>query len=598
MSDDFLDVTTLPAGGRSLGPRVAELAQTERYRVGQVLGRGGMGEVRACDDVRLGRTIAIKSATGSGEGQLARFVREAQVQGQLEHPSIVPVHELGVGENGVPFFTMKRVHGETLADILEALKRGDADARERYPQRKLLQAFLRVCQAVDFAHSNGWLHRDLKPGNVMVGDYGEVYVLDWGIARRLDLMSSRPASLDPSITQPGDLLGTPGYMAPEQAEGQPTDVRSDVYALGATLFEVLSGGERLARGATTTELLLSTRDGVDARVRTRVPGVQVAPELESICVIATQHDRNRRFPSVRAMIDALDRVLAGEQDTALRAALSKSHTARALEVVRAASAPGSDEHALRTEALRELGQSLALDPANAEALKAMLALLSEPPRTIPPEARARLRHSTLEATRKLARGGALGFSLTVLPLLPALAAVRDGRMLALCFVAFLAASLPAFGIWLLPAPPRFLAPLNIVMSNVAVATLSLVTGPLLAVPAVAVSNIAGFAVGLNRRLRLLTFILGIAAVVLPVVGSMTGVLPPSFRFTSEGLLMLPIGFYFEEVPTLLVLLGYTIAAMSVPTFSVGVMRDQHRALERRRELQAWQLEQMLPRPTP
>ena len=147
------------------------------YVLGETIGRGGMGAVIAAQDLRIGREVAVKrmaTMTPDGE-QVARFLREARIQARLEHPAIVPVHELSVDELGRPFFTMKRIAGQTLGERLA----------DRVPQNRLLRVFVDVCRAIEFAHARGVVHRDLKPSNIMLGDYGETYVIDWGIARVL-----------------------------------------------------------------------------------------------------------------------------------------------------------------------------------------------------------------------------------------------------------------------------------------------------------------------------------------------------------------------------------------------------------------------------
>ncbi len=157
-----------------------------RYEPRELLGRGGMGSVHRCYDPALGRAVAMKRITPQlveNTEVVERFLLEARVQGRLEHPSIIPVHELGVDDRGHPYFTMKTIQGTTLRAVLKALARGDSDTARDYSRRRLLTAFLAVCQAIAYAHSLGVLHRDLKTANIMLGEFGEVYVLDSGIAR-------------------------------------------------------------------------------------------------------------------------------------------------------------------------------------------------------------------------------------------------------------------------------------------------------------------------------------------------------------------------------------------------------------------------------
>ena len=252
-----------------------------------------MGQVFGCTDLKLKREMAMKQATSRTPMDLERFVREARVQGQLQHPSIVPVHELGLGPDGLPYFTMKRVRGDTLSDVIAALGRGDLAAKEKHSRRRLLTAFQAVCQAVEFAHTHGVLHRDLKPANVMLGDFGEVYVLDWGLAKptaQEELTHETPLLLSGEVvgatpTVAGSLLGTPGYMAPELVVGRPASVQSDVFALGSLLFELLTL-QRMVPGNTVIEILTATRDGFDARARTRAPDAEIPPELEVVVLKA------------------------------------------------------------------------------------------------------------------------------------------------------------------------------------------------------------------------------------------------------------------------------------------------------------------------
>jgi serine/threonine protein kinase len=203
-----------------------------RYELGEAIGRGGMGVVFAARDRELDRTVALKVLSAAGPGTAARMTREARILARLEHPGMVPVHDVGTLPDGRIYYAMKYVRGERLDTCRQRL----GGVTER------LRLFLRICEPVAFAHSHGVVHRDLKPQNVMIGAFGEVLVLDWGIAKVLvepDFPGARPptGNAHPDDTSPGTVLGTPGYMAPEQASGAVGAItgRTDVFALGAIL---------------------------------------------------------------------------------------------------------------------------------------------------------------------------------------------------------------------------------------------------------------------------------------------------------------------------------------------------------------------------
>jgi serine/threonine protein kinase len=214
-----------------------------RYRIGEPVGQGGMGIVYRARDLALERDVALKVLRPelSGPEAAARLEREARILARLEHPGIVPVHDAGTLADGRIFYVMKLVLGERLQELAE-----------RAPLSEVLRVFLRVCETVGFAHARGVVHRDLKPSNIMVGGFGEVLVLDWGIARVLGVPAEATAAdsagaaeaASGTDTAPGTVLGTPGFMAPEQAEGRldQVDARTDVFALGAILRALLAGG--------------------------------------------------------------------------------------------------------------------------------------------------------------------------------------------------------------------------------------------------------------------------------------------------------------------------------------------------------------------
>ena len=320
----------------------------ERYEVRGEIASGGMGTVLEVWDRDVGRTLAMKVLSFRADPgpadpialprRRSRLINEAQILGQLEHPGIVPMHEIGADAGGSPYFTMQRVQGRDLGEILREAGKGEAIGTRRAWSR----SWARVCEAVAHAHERGVVHRDLKPSNVMVGSFGEVYVMDWGLAKargrpvpdvripqgdapcRTDPLPDRaslgtPASVHthrPEAaedatssdlqTLEGEVVGTPGYMSPEQAEGflERIDERSDVYSVGAILYHLLAGhppydsDSRPAR-----ETLAAVRAGELEDVERAAPGEP--PELVSICSKAMARDPARRYASMAALASDL-----------------------------------------------------------------------------------------------------------------------------------------------------------------------------------------------------------------------------------------------------------------------------------------------------
>ncbi len=347
--------------------------------------RGGMGAVFRALDRDLERPVAIKVLHESfvrDRRLVDRFFEEARLTAPLEHPGVTPLHDIGIDEVGRVYFVMKLVRGENLSLVLRRLREEEWIARSRFPRTRLLNAFLRVCETVGFAHSRNVIHRDLKPQNIMLGDYGEVLVLDWGLAKRLDLPASgevgsiaqlaaatgkdptkraepkpaeperdepkiaedsgeagteshasptsggirsadSPGTLDtgPGLTTTGDVIGTPAYMAPEQARGvgRGVDVgkRTDVYALGAVLYEILTLRPPY-RGRDAASVIAKVLEGAPQDPAEAAPERTIPAELVAIVNKAMAREKDDRYPSVDELGADVRRFLEGHTVTAKR----------------------------------------------------------------------------------------------------------------------------------------------------------------------------------------------------------------------------------------------------------------------------------------
>ena len=274
--------------------------RTDRYELLDEIGRGGMGTVYSANDRELGREVAIKIPNGlETSGLEQRLQREARVLARLEHPGIVPIHDAGRLADGRLFYVMKRVRGHTLREHLPSIP----DLAER------LRVFERICEPVAFAHAAGVIHRDLKPDNVMLGAFGEVMVMDWGVAKQLgapaDDATAISASRPDDTTQAGTVIGTPGFMPPEQARGGggEVDVRADVFSLGAILYLLLTAHEPSGDGDPTSSLR-GRRD--------------IAKPLRAICTRALHPEPSGRYASVTALSDDVARFRSGQSVSAHR----------------------------------------------------------------------------------------------------------------------------------------------------------------------------------------------------------------------------------------------------------------------------------------
>jgi WD40 repeat protein len=278
----------------------------DRYHVVREFARGGLGRILEVRDLRIGRVVALKEMLRDSEPAHARFVREALITARLEHPAIVPVHDIGRWPSGAPFYSMKLVSGRSLHDVILATPAPG----ERLA---LLPNVIAVADAIAYAHSQGIIHRDLKPANVVVGAFGETVVIDWGLAKDLHGGSdgeAEPAldeiSGEPVLTVVGAVLGTPCYMPPEQARGLPVDQRADVYALGALLYEVLAGEPPYAGAPRPLDAVLA---GPPAPVDEQAPAIPA--DLATIVRKAMARRPEDRYPSARELAEDLRRFQTG-----------------------------------------------------------------------------------------------------------------------------------------------------------------------------------------------------------------------------------------------------------------------------------------------
>ena len=297
------------------------------------IAKGGLGDVNVALDTELNREVALKEIQGRHANNLdsrARFLLEAEITGSLEHPCIVPVYGLGAYADGRPFYAMRFIHGDSLQDAIKHYHgepspvRGRVEGERTLELRQLLGRFVDVCQAIQYAHDRGVLHRDLKPGNIMLGKYGETLVVDWGLAKAVgraeprerpdayDEPTLRPAAASGSAeTLAGTTLGTPAYMSPEQAAGR-LDLlgpASDVYSLGATLYCLLTGRAPV-EGKDTAAVLQKVQNGDFPRPRQLKPAVN--PALEAISLRAMALNRTDRYATPRALADDIEHWLADE----------------------------------------------------------------------------------------------------------------------------------------------------------------------------------------------------------------------------------------------------------------------------------------------
>ncbi len=326
-----------PTGGRGQGPRPFPKADEPggpnlgmRYAYQDEIGRGGQGTIISAFDRDVGRIVALKilrEDASKSMNLLERFLGEAQVTGQLEHPNIVPVHDMGRLPNGTVYYTMKRVEGRSLDQVLRGLRKADPEITARYNRIRMLSILQQVCLGMEYAHARGVVHRDIKPANIMLGDFGEVLILDWGLAK---VIGQQDEGIAPEMEEERELLpvelsegaqlktrdgyvqGTPPFMAPEQAKNERDRIGpwSDVYAIGGILYQILTQKLHF-HGKNPRDVMIRCVEEDPIPPTERAPHLRVPDELNDICMKSLARNPDERYRSAREMSEEIGAFLEG-----------------------------------------------------------------------------------------------------------------------------------------------------------------------------------------------------------------------------------------------------------------------------------------------
>jgi serine/threonine-protein kinase len=442
----------------------------------------------------------------------------------------------------------------------------------------LLAAFVLVCQAVDYAHGRGVLHRDLKPANIMVGELGEVYVLDWGLAKVGETEDGERTPISGEIkgseTRADVVLGTPGYIAPERLYNETGDQRADVFALGCILYEILAG-RPLHRGGSVDAILEATIDGAAAAERITALEVEVGPELAAICRRATALEAKERTPSAGALWREVEGYLEGDRDKGRRRELADQAMGRASELIEAA-IDGDDQDRV-------------------EARAALVSLLVKPPATVPAEVETEVEASSTATIALLARLAAASFIATAFVFLGIVAVLGVERWFWVVgtFGALLVVvALTTVGGWVKQSFSLYV--LTILAIGGLVLAVSRLASPLLVAPVIA----PGYALLLSLHYKDVARWLSIGvitmAVSLPLFLEMAGVLSPTFEFVDGALVVLPQAIKLPAVATPIVIWVIFLGAFAAPSMIIGRLKNELLDAERRARVQVWQLEKLVP----
>ena len=358
---DFLEENKISCIDLNKSP-VKKISKAKQYELGEVIAQGGMGAILRARDVNCRRTVAMKvllEKNKKNKDFIKRFIEEAMLTAQLEHPNIVPIYELGINKSGNPYYTMKLINGRTLKEILTGIAQSDAQMTAAFPLNRLLTIFIRICDAVAYAHSKNVIHRDLKPENIMVGDFGEVQVMDWGLAKVIDAKTNDTPTINEQIesirfdetdglqTIFGSILGTPAFMPPEQAQSELIiDPRSDIYTLGGILYNILclrppvipfaiannlpelfdyiiNGTIQSPSSITDGKVKLSKHEPEINITLSHCPDYKVPSSLSAVAMKALSKDPDQRYQSVKDLQVEIENYLDGFATDAEEAGLFK-----------------------------------------------------------------------------------------------------------------------------------------------------------------------------------------------------------------------------------------------------------------------------------
>ncbi|HBQ17245.1 MAG TPA: hypothetical protein DEF51_41010 [Myxococcales bacterium] len=579
-----------------LGETVRRAQEMGAYRLIERLGVGGMGEVWRADHRTLARPAAIKlvrpellGARDSDDAMrtLTRFEREARATAVLTSPHTIEVYDFGRADDGSFYYVMELLEGMDL----EAL----TQRHGVMPEERVVHLLLQVCHSLRDAHENGLVHRDIKPANIILGEFGEVYLLDWGLAglakQRDEAVRELKALRLTRETMPGSLLGTPGYMSPEQATGgvQELGPPADVYALGCILFEILTLMP-LHDGEGVVSLLDATiRGTTDRRPSRRATHQKIDPELDRIVMRATALSSEDRFQSARELFLEIETYLDGRRDEEQRMQLADERARAAATEAKAALSKG-DSFEERRQALRDAVGALSLDPSNELALRTFADVTTTPPDALPPDVDESLADASAARLRWV--GGAVSIvyasAFVYLPFIAA--SVVEHWLPVVVSYGFL---LTAAVVGLLTARaarprPRWIAA-AMVLSNIGFAATAPFFGPLLVTPSLLAINTAPYALYLGTRGRRLALAFGLGTISTVIGLGMMGAIPVEYAF-QDGVLVVHSGaLRFAPIPTLVLLTLLALGQMLGAMLGASRIRADLDRAERALHMQSWLL---------